>query len=98
MAVIIDIDLPNRCDECPLVLNDECPLIGIDVDEEMESRDLNCPLKEVPTGKLEKDIKALQNRCFALSGGTLCFACPMDCDRRNAPHRGVVEEQQGETT
>ena len=90
MAVIIEnMDMPKSCPECKFYrLESGFPCILTNTDE--------CPLKEVPTGKLEKDIKALQNRCFALSGGTLCFACPMDCDRRNAPHRGVVEEQQGE--
>lgn len=44
--------------------------------------------------KLEKDIKALQNRCLALSGGALCFFCHMDCDKRTTPYRRDVEEQE----
>lgn len=63
MAVILNIDLPNRCDECPLVTNGECPLIGIDVDEEMGSRDLNCPLKSVDKMMEEiQDYKIMVNK------------------------------------
>lgn len=40
----------------------------------------------------EKDIKALQNRCFALSNGTMCLFCPMDCDRRSIAYRGDVQK------
>lgn len=46
MSVIITgMEMPYRCDECPLVTDNECPLLGIDVDEEEGSRDLRCPLK-----------------------------------------------------
>ena len=62
MSVIITgMDLPGRCDECPLALNSECPLIGIDTDEEEGSRDMNCPLKSADIveelEKIKKDIK-----------------------------------------
>ena len=58
MAVIItNMDMPNRCDECPLSsLSNECPLLNIDCEEEMGGRDLNCPLKEVKECKAEDCI------------------------------------------
>ena len=48
--------------------------------------------------KNQKNIKALQNRCFALTHGTICLFCPIDCERRSTPYRSMVEEQQGENT
>ena len=58
MAVIIDMDMPSRCDECPFVTNSECPIIGIDVEEEMGSRDINCPLKS--TDEMIAEIEQLK--------------------------------------
>lgn len=34
--------------------------------------------------KTLKENKALKNRCSALTGGGLCFACPYDCENRTA--------------
>ena len=81
MAVIIDIDLPNICDECPLSsLSNECPLLNIDCEEEMGGRDLNCPLKPADVvesseyekalkeiSKLQKENKNLRDRVIDLS-------------------------------
>ena len=48
MSVIITgMEIPYRCDECQLVIGYECPLLGIDVDEDEGSTDLRCPLKSV---------------------------------------------------
>lgn len=59
MSVIITgMDLPGRCDECPLALNSECPLIGIDTEEEEGSRDMNCPLKSADIAEELEKIKA----------------------------------------
>lgn len=33
--------------------------------------------------KLEKENKALKNRCYALSSGKFCPFCPYECERRN---------------
>lgn len=72
MAVIItDMDMPSRCDECPLVVNSECPLIGIDVDEEMGSRDMNCPLKSAD--EMIEKIKALGTWSRSLGNVTIPY-------------------------
>ena len=38
--------------------------------------------------EFEKENKALQNRCYAVTGGTLCLFCPIDCDHRSTKFRG----------
>ena len=49
-------------------------------------------IKDMPTAydveKAEKEKKALQNRCRALSNGELCCSCPMECERRTMPFLG----------
>lgn len=32
----------------------------------------------------------LQNRCFALTHGVVCFACPYECENRTEPTRGTT--------
>lgn len=32
--------------------------------------------------KIEDENKALKNRCYVLSGGTLCSFCGYDCKRK----------------
>lgn len=33
--------------------------------------------------KLERENKVLKNRCYALSSGSLCCFCPLECERRS---------------
>lgn len=39
----------------------------------------------------DKRVIPLQNRCFALSKGTLCFYCPMECPHRQSEFRGEID-------
>ena len=104
----IDMEMPKNCADCVMCHpkgKDEpwnyccfATMDDLNIEEWDKERYITCPLKEVPTGKLERENEALKNRCFVLSGGTMCMFCPIDCDKRNVPFRGVVEEQQGENT
>ena len=38
-------------------------------------------------------LPKLQNRCFALTQGQMCFFCPYECE-----HRAAVEPQESEGT
>ena len=92
----IDMEMPNRCDECPLSsLSNECPLINIDCDEEMGGRDLNCPLKEIPTGKWEiKDnMWWICSNCGCRTRMIKKYNVPNYCPACGAK---MVEEHQGE--
>ena len=40
------------------------------------------PTKDNSKDELEKQIKQLQNRCFALTHGLLCTFCSYECERR----------------
>lgn len=37
----------------------------------------------------DKQIEQLQNRCIALTRGSICLFCPMDCKKRTAECRGL---------
>lgn len=37
--------------------------------------------------QLIKERYALSNRCCALTGGTMCLFCPIDCGQRKTPFR-----------
>ena len=41
---------------------------------------------------LEKENKALKNRCYVLSGGSMCFFCPMECEHRKCDFRNKESE------
>lgn len=43
-------------------------------------------------GKLKEENKALKNRCHALSGGTMCFFCHLDCEHRSCDFRNEESE------
>lgn len=45
--------------------------------------------------KLKRANKALSNRCFALTSGTLCAFCELDCSRRLEEFR-VVDNREEE--
>ena len=51
MVAIKGMEMPNRCDECQCAVGSECPFLRVDVEEEMGSRDMNCPLVEIITCK-----------------------------------------------
>lgn len=38
--------------------------------------------------KIQKQVKALQNRCKVLSQGIMCVFCPLECEVRTAQFRG----------
>lgn len=38
--------------------------------------------------KLRHENKALKNRCYILTRGTLCLFCPIDCSDREVNFRG----------
>lgn len=44
--------------------------------------------------KLRKENEALKNRCRALTKGTVCFFCPMECKHRSVKFRKEAEECQ----
>lgn len=46
-------------------------------------------LSEKPETVVLEDsrVKPLQNRCYVLSSGTLCFFCNMECKHRSEPFR-----------
>lgn len=38
--------------------------------------------------KLRKENRALKNRCYIFTKGTMCLFCPMDCGDRKEKFRG----------
>ena len=50
---------------------------------------------EIINKELDKENKVLKNRCFALTHGTMCFFCPLNCEHRSKAFR-KDKEQQGE--
>lgn len=49
--------------------------------------------KEEKMEKLEKENKALKNRCYALSSGAMCFFCHLDCEHRSCDFRNKESEK-----
>lgn len=46
--------------------------------------------------KLEKENKALKNRCYAISKGSLCFFCPLECEHRSCDYRHKESEDNND--
>lgn len=46
--------------------------------------------------KLEKENKALKNRCYAISKGSLCFFCPLECEHRSCDYRNKESEENND--
>lgn len=46
--------------------------------------------------KLKRANKALSNRCFALTSGTMCIFCNLDCSRRLKEFRGYGNDDGSE--
>lgn len=58
-----------------------------------EEKSENIKLKTEPQTFVEitkylKENRALKNRCFILTNGTMCLFCPIDCDHRKEMFRG----------
>ena len=49
----IDIEKPQNCQTCPIYFGHVCPLTNLNVAQDIINETLNvdCPLKEVPSGK-----------------------------------------------
>ena len=52
-----------------------------------EEKSKNIKLKTEPQTFVEitkylKENRALKNRCYIFTNGTMCVACPMNCERR----------------
>lgn len=45
---------------------------------------------------LKKENEQLKNRCFALTKGSLCFFCPLKCERRQAQFRNDEKAEVAE--
>jgi hypothetical protein len=43
--------------------------------------------------RLEKENKALKNRCFAQTRGVMCFFCPLECEHRTCDFRNKESEE-----
>ena len=55
-------------------------------DKRVEALDMGIKaLEEVE--KLRKENVALKNRCYAMTHGSLCFFCPIDCSDRTVKFR-----------
>lgn len=62
----------------------------VDIHGEIEGDfDLICKADEI-----EKENKALKNRCYAISKGSLCFFCPLKCEHRNCDFRYKESEKE----
>lgn len=57
----------------------------------MNEEELRSALEEI-----KKENKALKNRCYVLSKGTMCFFCPMECEHRNCDFRNKESEELNE--
>lgn len=44
--------------------------------------------------RLEKENKALKNRCFAQTRGAMCFFCPLECEHRTCDFRNKESEEK----
>lgn len=47
----------------------------------------------ISLAKIKKENKALKNRCYAISKGSLCFFCPLECEHRNCDYRYKKSEK-----
>jgi len=54
----------------------------------MNEEELRSALEEI-----KKENKALKNRCYVLSGGSMCFFCPMECEHRSCDFRNKESEE-----
>ena len=43
--------------------------------------------------EIKKENKALKNRCYVLSNGTMCFFCPLECEHRSCNFRNAESEE-----
>lgn len=44
--------------------------------------------------QLVKENKALKNRCRIITGGVMCFSCPLECENRTEEYRGDVSGRE----
>ncbi len=50
--------------------------------------------KDKRIAESEKENKALKNRCYALSDGTMCFFCPLECEHRSSDFRNSTGDDE----
>jgi len=75
-------------------ISDNAKIVSLDTKEF-----INIPLSNYDellckTEKLEKENKALKNRCYAISKGSLCFFCPLECEHRSCDYRYKGSEEK----
>lgn len=80
--------------EDTISISDNANIVSLDMKEY-----INIPLSDYDellckAEKLEKENKALKNRCYAISRGPLCFFCPLECEHRNCDFRYKESEEK----
>jgi hypothetical protein len=86
------LDCMNKCDVFDCKGTDECESCNYcyaqgNFGEQKKAFEMGIKaLEEVE--KLREENRALKNRCYIFTRGTMCLFCPMDCGDRKEKFRG----------